>query len=395
MAAALRGADKVSQINLPELSNCIPVRSGRVGILAAISSLQLPPGARIGVPLFCCPIVFKAIVSAGCQVRFLDVDRTTFCLSKEDLIAKKDQLDAVIAVHMFGNMCDIPQLQAAAPGIPIIEDCAQALGSKLNDRAAGSFGAISIFSFRSGKYLSVGEGAVLYSTSAEIRSRLAQFVQQIPRPDKRAEFQHIATTWLKSMLRRKPLYGLLGFHLWTRVNKERQMSLTPPVRPESIYAADLALTKHRLPKIESMISKQRAIVREFSSGLKLEPSMTCSERAGAFYNRLQYPITFQSQKQRDLMVEFLLQRGVDSVKYLDDIVSTATEVFGYGGDCPISEELSKQVLIIPNHHDLWEKDVKRIIEAVNAGWAQLAGADFSTKTAPARSPQPSLVTISK
>lgn len=395
LAAVIKGAPKDSVINLPQLSNCIPMRSGRAGILAALSSLQLAPGARIGVPLFCCPIVFKAIVSAGCKVRFLDVDPATFCLSAEDLTAKKDQLDAVVAVHMFGNMCDMALLQKAAPGIPIIEDCAQALGSKLNGRAAGSFGDVSIFSFRSGKYLSVGEGAALHSGSGQIRSRLAQFVEQTSRPGKRAEFQHVATTWLKSLLRRKPLYGLVGFFLWTRVNKEKRMSITPPVHPGAIHATDLALTKHRLAKIDVLVSRQRAIAEQFSSGLNLEQSMVCSERAGAFYNRLQYPITFQSQKQRDFMADFLLQQDVDSVKYLDEVVTTAAEVFQYGGDCPRSEQLSKQVLIIPNHYALREKDVKHIINAVNAGWAELAGADFSARAAASSKPRPSLIAIPK
>ena len=95
LSAFMRGREENAVINLPGLPNCIPIRSGRAGVLAAISGLQLRPGAQIGVPLFCCPIVFKAVVSAGCKVRFLDVDGTTFCLSKEDLLAKRDQIDAV------------------------------------------------------------------------------------------------------------------------------------------------------------------------------------------------------------------------------------------------------------------------------------------------------------
>jgi hypothetical protein len=220
-------------------------------------------------------------------------------------------------------------------------------------------------------------------------------VEQLPRPGKCGELQHVATTWLKSVLRRKPLYGVAGFNLWMRVNKEKRMSLTPPVRPDAIYAADLALTKQRLPKSETLVSRQRAIAKEFSSGLKLDPSMICTERAGAFYNRLQYPITFPSQKQRDLMADFLLRQGVDSVKYLDEIVTTAAEVFGYEGDCPNSAHLSKQVLIIPNQHSLREKDVKRIIDAVNAGWAELTGVDVSKQAAVNSDPRPSLIAISK
>ena len=47
-----------------------------------------------------------------------------------------DEVDAVVAVHMFGNLCDMPGLRKAAPGKSFIEDCAQALGSRLGGRPA-------------------------------------------------------------------------------------------------------------------------------------------------------------------------------------------------------------------------------------------------------------------
>ena len=123
--------------------------------------------------------------------------------------------------------------------------------------------------------------------------------------------------------------------------------------------------------------------------------MLCSEQAGAFYNRLQYPITFQFQRQRDFMADFLLQEGVDSVKYLDGVVETAAENFGYQGGCPNSEQLSKQVLVIPNQHGLREKDVKRISDAVNAGWAALTANEFPTKASASGNLRARPVPISK
>src|SRR5262245_6959009 len=96
---------------LPELGQCAPVRSGRAGIVLALRALDVRPGARVGVPLYCCPVVFKAIVAAGCVPRFLDVDPETFCLSPNDVAAKQRTIDTLVAVHMFGNMCDMPPLQ--------------------------------------------------------------------------------------------------------------------------------------------------------------------------------------------------------------------------------------------------------------------------------------------
>ena len=66
MVAALRPREKNAMLYIPGLGNCIPARSARAAIVAAIRALDLPAGARIGVPLYCCPVVFKAIKEAGC-----------------------------------------------------------------------------------------------------------------------------------------------------------------------------------------------------------------------------------------------------------------------------------------------------------------------------------------
>ena len=139
LAAALSKKAPRGLLHISGLGNVIPARSARAGIVAALEALDLAPGGRIGVPLYCCPVVFKAIKTAGCETCFIDVDPATFCLSAEDLYIKNARVDAVIAVHMFGNLCDMALLQEAVPNKPIIEDCAQSLGSILEGRAAGSF----------------------------------------------------------------------------------------------------------------------------------------------------------------------------------------------------------------------------------------------------------------
>jgi perosamine synthetase len=114
---AALGRKRMSGIlHLPGIGHCIPTRSARAGLIAAIRALNLPPGARIGVPLYCCPVVFKSIKAAGCAPRFIDVELETSCMSPEDLYLKHSQLEAVIAVHMFGNLCDMGRLGEAAQG---------------------------------------------------------------------------------------------------------------------------------------------------------------------------------------------------------------------------------------------------------------------------------------
>jgi perosamine synthetase len=363
----------IEKLYIDGLGNCLPLRSGRAGLVLAIRALSLPPGARIGVPLYCCSVVFKAIIEAGCVARFIDIDPETFCISTEDLSEKCSQIDAILAVHMFGNMCDMRSLQTAAPGKPIIEDCAQALGSKMESRLAGSFGNISFFSFRSGKYLSVGEGGALFSTDSRLYSRLSQLITETATPTGADEFVHVVKTYIKSILRSRPLYGIVGYSLWNILGKTMNLSEKSGVSISQIHKADAAIVRKRLPLLDSAIKKQRANAAFYSKTLKLEPKMLCKEKHGTFYNRYLYPITFPSLEHLEFIADYLFRRKIDTMKYLDDIVDIAAKNFGYTGDCPVAEQLSKRVLIIPSYYTLREQDLQHISMCLNAGWAEAKG----------------------
>lgn len=371
LASVLSKRKAPQTIYVPGLGECIPTRSARVGLMAAIRSLDLSPGARIGVPLYCCPVVFKAIREAGCTPWFIDIDLETYCMSAEDLHRKSSDVDAVIPVHMFGNLCDVSALQEAARGKPMIEDCAQAIGSKLDGRMAGSFGSIAVFSFRSGKYLSVGEGGALFSGDAAIRSRLCQAVAGMPVPSFADECVHMVVTWLRSMLRSRPLYGLVGYPLWAVYNRQVDFAAKSPIVVSQIYATDLATVKHRLNRVDWEIERQRAIADFYSHNLKFNLNMLCSQKPGAFYNRYLYPILFPSAEQRDSMASYLRKRKIDTAQPYKDVIDGARQHYGYKGDCPVTEEVARGILVIPSYHRLKEGDVDRIAQCVNEGWQQI------------------------
>jgi perosamine synthetase len=373
LRAALFAKQPGSSLALPGLGDCIPARSARAGIVLAIRALRLPPGARIGVPLYCCPVVFKAIETAGCVPCFIDIDPTTFCMSSDDLSAKRSRVDAVIAVHMFGNLCDMPGLQEAFPGKPIIEDCAQSLGSKLHGRPSGSFGEVAVFSFRSGKYLSVGEGGALFAKSADLRSRLVELTTAIPSPGPAEECVHVAKTFVRSKLRSRPLYGPVGYPLWQAYNQQVDYSAKSPLVLSGIYCSDFAIARERLPLLDSAIQKQRANADFYLRSLRLDAGMVCLEKPGAFYNRFQFPLVVSSSDQRDAIAACLHRHAIGTAKPYKDIAEVAAAHYGYAGDCPVAERIARRVLVIPNHHWLSQSDVERIAGRLNAGWAEIAG----------------------
>jgi perosamine synthetase len=357
-----------AMVEIPGIGSCVPARSGRVAVIAAIRALELPSGSRIGVPLYCCPVVFKAIEAAGCVPRFIDVERDTCCMSAEDLYSKRSQIEAAIAVHMFGNLCDMPSLLAAAGDRPIIEDCAQSLGSRLDERPAGSMGSIGFFSFRSGKYLSVGEGAALCSNREDIQSRLSKVISEMPVPSRTDECSHVAVTYLRSMLRRRPLYGAVGYYIWSKYNKTVDYSAKSPIIQTQGYTTDIATATDRMRRLDSAIAKQREHADFYSRVLKLEPGMLLTEKQGAFYNRYLYPILFNSTKQRDRMADYLQSREIAPSKPYKDIAAVAASHYGYAGDCPVSEQVANGVLAIPSNYSLKRSDLEHIANSLNEGW---------------------------
>jgi perosamine synthetase len=100
----------------------------------------------------------------GAQPVFADIDNDTWCLSPKALeSAITSKTKAVIVVDVYGNMPEMDALLniTTSRGIPLIEDAAEALGSKYKGKKAGSFGLASVFSFHRTKTITTGEGGML------------------------------------------------------------------------------------------------------------------------------------------------------------------------------------------------------------------------------------------
>ena len=152
--------------------NPIWTNSGRTSLYAILKSLELPAGAKVGVPLFCCSVVFNAICQAGLSPRFLDSNIDDCNLSVDDLRKKRPDLAAIVAVHMFGNPCDMDAIIAVAGTVPVIEDCAQSIFSTYKGKQTGLLSTASFFSFRCGKYISAGEGSAIFCREPALQEKV-------------------------------------------------------------------------------------------------------------------------------------------------------------------------------------------------------------------------------
>ena len=150
--------------------------SGTAGLHLALRILVVGPGDEV----YCSTLTFAATVNAilymGADPVFIDSDRETWNMDPEllaealDGAARRGSLPkAVMVVDTYGQCANYaPILEACARyNVPTIEDAAEALGATYHGRAAGSLGAIGVFSFNGNKIITTSGGGMLVSDRAE------------------------------------------------------------------------------------------------------------------------------------------------------------------------------------------------------------------------------------
>ena len=115
------------------------------------------------------------IVHLGAKPIFVDILEDSWCLDPELVEqAITPRTKAIVAVHLYGNLCDMNRLLAigAKYGIPVIEDAAEAIGSVYHGKRAGSMGTFGAFSFHGTKTLTTGEGGIFVTNDADLYERV-------------------------------------------------------------------------------------------------------------------------------------------------------------------------------------------------------------------------------
>ena len=115
------------------------------------------------------------IVHLGAKPVFVDILENTWCLDPE-LVEKAitPKTKAIIAVHLYGNLCEMDELIRIGEkyNIPIIEDAAEAIGSVYYGRRAGSIGTFGVFSFHGTKTMTTGEGGIFVTNDSNLHEKV-------------------------------------------------------------------------------------------------------------------------------------------------------------------------------------------------------------------------------
>src|SRR3989338_7748949 len=158
-----------------EGSSGLTTSSGTTALHLALLALGIGPGDEVIVPGYTFVAPVNMVLAVGAKPVYAEADPITWCIdprSVEKQITSKTK--AIIAVHVYGNVCDLPSLRAIADKYKLflIEDVAQAAFSKYEQKYAGSFGDVGCFSFQATKTVAMGEGGFVVTPYKNVYEKM-------------------------------------------------------------------------------------------------------------------------------------------------------------------------------------------------------------------------------
>ncbi len=180
-----------------QVPHACALSAGTAGLHLGLVMLGVSAGDEVLTSSLTFAATANAITYVGAKPGFVDCERTSWNMDPALLAqalddrAKKNKLPkAVIVVDLYGQCADYDPILAACSkyDVPVIEDAAEALGANYKGKSAGSFGAMSVFSFNGNKIITTGGGGMLMSHKKELTDR-ARFLATQAR-DPGPHYQH-------------------------------------------------------------------------------------------------------------------------------------------------------------------------------------------------------------
>ncbi|MBF0330319.1 MAG: DegT/DnrJ/EryC1/StrS family aminotransferase [Candidatus Omnitrophica bacterium] len=185
------------------------VSSGTSALHLALLALGVGKGDEVILPTYVCTALLNAVNYTGAKPVLADVELEGGNISATDVRKKiTRRTKAILVPHMFGHPADMKPLLKL--GVPVVEDCAQAIGATYDGRAAGTMGCINIFSFYATKMMTSGEGGMVVSSDRKLMSRVRDMLAYDHKDVYRIRFNYKMTD-MQAALGRVQLQHLNGF----------------------------------------------------------------------------------------------------------------------------------------------------------------------------------------
>lgn len=299
-----------------------------IALTLALRALELPAGSRALVTSLAFPSAAHALEWNGLVPQFVDVDPHDWCLHPEQLDGRLDGVSAIVATHMYGVPCDVEGLEdlAAAHGVRLVFDAAQAAATWVGDRHATDFGDASVVSFSGTKIVTAGEGAIATFRASDSAERFAQL---------RA-------------------YGMDG----------QGQSHAPGLNGKlsELHAALGLLT---LDELATEVARRERLVELYRSRLSGLDSITFQAHPeGTVPTPTYFVVAIDTH--RDLVREALAARGIESRPYFPPLHLMPRFAGSAPERLPVTEQLGPKLLALPLYSALEPEIVDEVCDVIAA-----------------------------
>ena len=321
--------------------------SGTSALHTLLLAYDIKQGDEVIVPSFTFIATANAPLFVGAKHVFAEIEDKTYGLDPEDVKERiTPKTKAIIPIHYGGCSCLIRELKEIAEdhNFLLIEDAAESLGAKIKDKKVGTFGDSAMLSFCQNKIISTGEGGAIVTDSKEIYEKL-----KLIRSHGRLETQDY--------------FSSTGYMDYVSLGYNFRM-------PTMIAALGLS----QLKKIDNIIAMRRDKAEYMTEKLSKIMEITMPIPPQDYFHVYQmFTIRINENLRNDLM-KYLSEKGIMTKVYFPPVHLTHfyRTKFGYkGGELPITEEISDQVLSLPLYPTLTEKEIDYIAEKIDGfleGW---------------------------
>jgi len=307
----------------------VALSSGTDALILGLRALGIGPGDEVITPPNSFVSSAAAIALLGATPVFCDVLEDQNMAPNRIEAAVTDKTRAVMPVHLTGRLADMTRIMEIADkhGLGVIEDAAQAIGSKLSGRMGGTFGDVGCFSTHPLKNLNaMGDAGFAVTDDDKLAERLRR-------------------------LRNNGLEGRDTVAEWGWV-----------ARMDSLQAAILT---HRLGKLDAVIEARRANAALYRDRLDAAHVFMPPERECEFNT---YHTFVVQVDRRDELREHLAARGIGSAVHYPvplHLQPAAAPLGHKAGDFPVAEEQAGCILSLPVHQFLSADDIEYVIDTVN------------------------------
>ena len=314
----------------------------RTAMRIALSALHLKSDAKIGIMAFNCLTVMNSVNSAGFQSIFIDVT-DDFQLDLDDFNNKIDKIDALIINHLFGiPNKSILAIKEKYPSLPIIEDCAHSLMTKLNENFTGLYGDMSVFSYGRAKFPSVGDGGFMivnnlkYKGFVEIENKILQPISFFE------ELKNILNSIILSILHYPFVYKNISLKYFKSVDNKKDVVGKYSTVESSFYKSNRYLFLSKIKNIDVQLQHQIENGHLIKNILTPKFKMYDGE-----YNFFMLPLLFENREQ---FIRFCFENGIEIGKHFSKTILWI-KAFGYKeGNCPNAEKIADNIVTLPTYY---------------------------------------------